>query len=102
MKWEYLLVLCATLVVPLVRSGDRNLPLRQHRRALVRVLLAVSVPFWIWDVAATSRGHWSFNENFILGIRFLGLPIEEWLFFTIVAFVSVFVWESVRYFERKK
>lgn len=101
MKWEYLTVLCATIFVPLILSRDKNLKLYKHKLVLFKVILGVSVPFWIWDVAATARGHWSFNRAFTLGVDVLGLPLEEWLFFMVVAFVSVFVWESTKYFVRK-
>jgi hypothetical protein len=53
--------------------------------------------FWFWDLVATARGHWWF-----VGFRILGLPIAEWLFFPVVAFVSIFAWESVRYFTRRR
>lgn len=98
MRFEYLLVLLVTVLVPLLRFGDTNLPLKKNLPAVLKTLLAVSFPYWTWDVAATARGHWSFNEHYLLGVSFFGLPLEEILFFPVVVFVSIFVWESVKYF----
>jgi lycopene beta-cyclase len=99
---EYLIVLGAILCVPLLLSRDRNLNL--YARPL-RLLLSIVIPcvvFWIWDMVATARGHWWFNDRYIIGVQILGLPIEEWMFFPSVAFVSIFTWESVKYLFRRR
>lgn len=102
MKSEYLLVLAVTLIFPLIMSVDKNLPLRRYPVTLFAAMFLVAVPFWIWDVWVTARGHWSFNPDFVLGFYILGLPLEEWLFFLVVPFVSIFTWESVRYFLKDR
>jgi lycopene cyclase domain-containing protein len=56
----------------------------------------------VWDIIATARGHWSFNPSYVLGLTIAGMPIEEWLFFVVVSFVSVFTWESTKYFMRRR
>jgi lycopene cyclase domain-containing protein len=99
---EYFIVLGAVLFFPLVLSADRNIGLWRHTRSLIKAILAVALPFWIWDVIVTARGHWSFNEATVIGLKILGLPIEEWLFFIVVPFVSIFTWESTKYFLRRK
>lgn len=102
MKLEYAIVLAVVVFFPLILSADRNLGLYRHARSLVKAILAVAVPFWIWDVIVTARGHWSFNEAHVIGLNILGMPIEEWLFFVVVPFVSIFTWESTKYFLRRK
>jgi lycopene beta-cyclase len=102
MTTEYLIVLGLILVVPLSLSFNRHLLLYKSPRRLFGTLLFVCVPFWIWDVIATARGHWSFNPSYVLGIVFLGLPLEEWLFFAVIAFVSVFTWESIKVIRRSE
>jgi len=102
MKGEYLIVLCAIVLVPLVLSRDRNLALFRHASPLVKAMAISCSCFWLWDIWATARGHWSFNPDYVLGIRLLGMPLEEWLFFVVLTFVSVFTWESTKYFLRRK
>lgn len=102
MKWEYLLVLSAVAVVPLVLSLDRNLRLYRHWRALIKTGAIVCLVFWAWDVVVTSRGHWRFNDMYVLGHWILGMPLEEWLFFPVIVFVSIFTWESAKFFAGRK
>jgi lycopene cyclase domain-containing protein len=102
MKVEYMLVLLLIAIVPAIRSRDPNLPLASERGDLLRSILIVCVPFWVWDVIATARGHWHFNQDYVLGIGLLGLPLEEWLFFPVIGFVAVFTWESTKYFMRRR
>lgn len=101
MRSEYFLVLACIVAFPLLRAGDRNLPFRGRVRAVLFSVLVPSVFFWVWDVYATAAGHWQFNPQFVLGTEIAGLPIEEWLFFPVVGFVSLFTWESVKYFTRR-
>jgi len=39
-----------------------------------------AVFFIIWDVWFTKEGVWWFNDYYLIGIRFLGLPVEELIF----------------------
>jgi lycopene cyclase domain-containing protein len=68
------------------------------------VAIATIIPaifFIIWDIWFMNRGIWSFNEVYVLGIKPLGLPIEEWLFFAVIPYCSLFVYEVVKtYFQR--
>lgn len=102
MSWEYAVVLVAVLAFPLVLSFDKKLRIRGNGRALGATLVIVSFPYWIWDLMAIARGHWSFHPDRILGAAMLGMPVEEWLFFPVLTFVSVFTWESTKYFLRGK
>jgi lycopene cyclase domain-containing protein len=101
-KGEYFIVLGAVLFAPLLLSFDRKLGLYQTPGALVKAIVVVCLPFWVWDIAATARGHWSFNPDYVVGACFLGLPVEEWLFFVVVGFVSIFSWESTKYLLRRR
>jgi lycopene cyclase domain-containing protein len=101
MTAEYILLLACIVVVPAIMSRDPQLPLAARKGPLVWSILIVCAFFWPWDVVATARGHWHFNEEYVLGIGFLGLPLEEWLFFPVVGFVAIFTWESTKYFMRR-
>ena len=58
---------------------------------------------YIWDKYCVSHGHWVFNSNHILGIWIGGLPLEEYLFFVIVPYGSISVYEIVnKFLETKK
>jgi lycopene cyclase domain-containing protein len=46
--------------------------------------------FLIWDAVFTEYDIWGFEVTYCLGIYFLKLPIEEWLFFFVIPFCSLF------------
>ncbi len=50
----------------------------------------------VWDAYFTKLGVWSFNEAYITGIKFFGLPLEEILFFFVVPYCCVFIYACIR------
>ena len=57
--------------------------------------------FIVWDIWFTQLGVWEFNPTYVLGFFWMDLPLEEWLFFLIVPFSSVFIYEVLIYFFLK-
>lgn len=55
-------------------------------------MMLVFIP---WDVAFTEYGIWGFNQDYLCGWEWLGLPIEEWLFFVVVPYAMVFIYECL-------
>ncbi len=102
MKYEYLIVLAAVVIFPAILSRDPKIGIRGHRGTLLKAMGITCAVFWVWDFIATARGHWSFNPDYVLGLFIVGMPVEEWLFFVVVSFVSVFTWESTKYFMRRR
>ncbi len=95
MKWVYL---CFDLVIGSVglwASFRYKLNTHIRSRQMIRAFCMVGVPFIVWDVFAAKSGHWSFNDVYTLGVRVLGLPIEELLFFIVVPFACMVVWDGV-------
>lgn len=102
MNTEYFIVLGAILFFPLLFSIVLRLGIYRHAGSLLKAMLIVCILYWAWDVAVTARGHWSFNPDYVVGVRLLGMPVEEWLFFVVLSFVSIFTYEAVRkVLERK-
>lgn len=57
----------------------------------------------VWDFYFTAKGVWWFNENYITGIKILNLPVEEVLFFFVVPYCCVFIYECIKtYFPNVK
>lgn len=66
------------------------------RRLALTVVPVVAV-FYLWDVYAVARGHWSFDPDRILGVHLPGgVPLDEVLFFATIPVVSVLTLEAVR------
>lgn len=56
----------------------------------------VAIPKIIWDIAFTHFGVWGFNGEYLIGSRFINLPIEEVLFFIAIPFACLLIYLSVR------
>ena len=70
--------------------------LKRYKRA-IKAILPVSLIFIAWDAYAIHQGHWSFDNNQILGIFGpFGIPLEEYLFFTVVPLAAILTIEAVR------
>ena len=93
--YEYLVVLglCLVVTAPLELFGGVRV-YRQARRLLL-TLLCTGAVFVAWDLIGARLGHWDFNPAAITGISFLGLPLEEYLFFVVIPLCGVMAFEAV-------
>lgn len=58
-------------------------------------MLLPALLYIIWDIWFTHLGVWSFNATYITGIKLVNLPIEEVLFFFVVPYNCVFIYECI-------
>jgi lycopene cyclase domain-containing protein len=92
----YLWVLVLTLVGPVLKSFEPRVHyVSQWAKALLAGA-ATALVFIPWDIYFTHRKIWGFNAEHVLGVRFCGLPLEEWLFFFIMPFACIFISESLK------
>ena len=70
--------------------------LRRYKQA-IKAILPISLIFIVWDAYAIASGHWWFDKEQILGIFGpYGIPLEEYLFFTVVPLAAILTIEAVR------
>jgi lycopene cyclase domain-containing protein len=70
--------------------------LKRIKRVLLSIL-PVAIFFLAWDAYAIDRGHWYFDPDQILGIFGpFDIPLEEFLFFTVVPLAAIMTIEGVR------
>jgi lycopene cyclase domain-containing protein len=94
--------LCS-LAGPLLLSFDKKVAFYKKWKFLFPSMLLPALFYIIWDIWFTEIGIWSFNEKYITGIKLYNLPIEEVLFFFIVPYCSVFIYECIHcYFPNLK
>lgn len=98
----YLAVDLIILLPFLLKIRDRRLRFGQHRRSIVVATAVVLIAFAVWDVFATRAGVWAFNPDYVIGIEFMHLPLEEILFFVSVCVTSILVWEATGYWGGRK
>lgn len=71
-------------------------------KQLLKSIIIVGLIFIIKDLISVNF-FWRFNDQYILGLKFLGLPIEELMFFFTVPYSTLFVYMIVEdFFPNKK
>ena len=99
----YLYLNIAIIAFPLIFSFERRwIKFYKKFKPILISLIIVGIFFIAWDVFATSRGHWSFNPEYVNEIKLLGLPLEEILFFVTVPYSCLFVFDSILHFLGNK
>lgn len=71
-------------------------------RYYLPALFSTAIFFIVWDYFKTLHGVWSFNDKYILGIRFFGLPIEELLFFFAIPYACTFIYDAISFFSLRR
>ncbi|GAA0877335.1 hypothetical protein GCM10009119_03030 [Algoriphagus jejuensis] len=97
-KYLYSGVLLFAISYPLAQSFERRIRYVSQWYALFPALLISAAIFVVWDYWFTQIGVWEFNPRYVLGIYFFELPLEEWLFFIIIPFACVFIYEVLIFF----
>ena len=102
-QFTYFIILAASLAGPLALSFDKKVAFYKKWKFLFPSIAVPALLYIVWDICFTAKGVWSFNDSFITGIKFNGLPLEEILFFFVVPYCCVFIYECIRsYFPQLK
>lgn len=89
----YLILMLVSFGSCLVLSFDKKVAFYKNMRFFVPAVFIVAIPFLIWDQYFTINGVWGFNETYLQGIFIGNLPIEEVLFFFLIPYCCVFIYE---------
>lgn len=100
-KYLYSGVLLFALSYPLAQSFEHRIRYAKQWYALMPALLVSAAVFIVWDIWFTAIGVWEFNPRYVLGVFIYDLPIEEILFFFIIPFACIFIYEVLIYFFPK-
>ena len=102
-RFQYLAVMaaCVVLTLPLeVAFGARVW--RQPART-AKAIAPAFVLFVAWDLWASSRGTWSFDDRYTVGIRLPGdMVLEELVFFVVVPVCGLLTLEGLRSIESRR
>lgn len=99
--WIYALLLAGSIAIPLARSFEYRINFRGKWPAVFTGIFVMMLVFIPWDVWFTARNIWHFNPDFVGGVYLLGLPVEEWLFFIVIPYAVMFIYEVLKYFFPK-
>ncbi len=102
MKWLYLLINFCTVIVPVLFSFHPKLNFYKNWKAFFIANAIVAFIFILWDLLFTHIGVWGFNPNYISGLYFFNLPIEEILFFICIPYACVFTYHCLNLFIKTR
>jgi lycopene cyclase domain-containing protein len=94
--YTYLVILAASLAGPLLLSFDKKVAFYKRWPQLFPALLFPALIYVAWDIYFTAQGVWHFSEEHILGLKLVNLPVEEVLFFLVVPYCCLFIYECIR------
>jgi len=90
MRFLYLLVDFFTILIPFLFSFHPKIKFYKTWKQFFLSSVIVAFIFITWDAIFTYLHVWSFNPNYVTGIYFFKLPVEEILFFICIPFSCVF------------
>ena len=91
----YLVINAGVLIIPLLVSFHPGLRFYREWKAFGMACALVMCLFIAWDWYFTKAGIWGFNSRYHLGVKFLQLPLEEWLFFICIPYACVFTYYAL-------
>lgn len=89
--WLYLFLLLLSVAAPLALSFDSKLHFYRQWTVVLPSISVVAAVYLAFDIWFTHKGVWGFNPAYHLTFFILGLPLEEWLFFILIPYASLFV-----------
>lgn len=93
--FAYLLILASIGVPVLIISLYRPIRNLRNVRPLLFSIMVVDPFYIVWDELAVKYGSWSFNGKYIIGIHIWLIPLEEIIFFLVVPFATILIYEGI-------
>jgi lycopene cyclase domain-containing protein len=97
----YLILELLIIAVPLILSFDKKMQFYRKWKSVLLSLIIVGSLFLIWDIIFTKSGIWGFNPAYHASIEVFNLPLEEWLFFIVIPYASIFIHYSIEFVHPK-
>jgi len=95
-KLTYLLLLLVFLLVPILLRSWKKVRFMSCVRYMLPATLCTAFIFGMWHMRFVGLGIWTFNNDYLLGIYYWHVPLEEWLSFFIIPFAFLSVYEGLK------
>jgi lycopene cyclase domain-containing protein len=92
----YFKILLGAFILPFLLSFDKKVAFYKSWKYLVPSIALAMAVFIPWDIYFTWRNVWGFTDEYLSGIKLWHLPLEEWLFFVVIPYASVFTFDVVK------
>lgn len=92
---EYFLILLGIFFLTLILQKHFKIKIYKNLKHLlifniINIFLAT-----IWDQIAIQRGHWSFNPDYLLGLKVGYMPVEEFLFVLVLSYFALVLFKII-------
>ncbi|MBN2522037.1 MAG: lycopene cyclase domain-containing protein [Bacteroidales bacterium] len=87
----YLTLEFSSIIIPAVLSFDKKVEFYKNWPVLFPSLIITGTFFIIIDIIFTMGEIWGFNPGYHSGIMLVYMPLEEWLFFIVIPYASIFI-----------
>lgn len=102
-QYTYLYILIGALAGPFFLSFDKKVHFYKKWKYVFPAMILPALFYILWDNWFTAEQVWSFNPHYILNIFVYKLPLEEVLFFFVVPYCCMFIYECIRtYFPQMR
>lgn len=95
-QFTYLFLLVISIAGPFALSFDKKVAFYRRWFSFFKAMIPVSLFYLLWDIIFTQLKVWQFNANFTINKFFFHLPIEEYGFFIVVPYCSLFIYECLK------
>lgn len=92
----YAWLMFASFLGPFLLSFDKKVAFYKNWLPLLAGISLNGLIFILWDGWFARTGVWGFNNDYVWSTRINDLPIEEWLFFIVVPYASVFIYVCLK------
>ena len=98
-QYYYLFLNILSFSVPFLFSFEtKRMHFIRYWKPFFAAILIVGLFFIAWDVYFTHEDVWGFNDQYLIGLRIFKMPLEEYLFFLLIPYASVFIHYALEYF----
>ena len=98
----YAWLMLASFVFPFLLSFDKRVAFYKSWGPLFTGIGLNGILFVLWDGWFARTGVWGFNTEYVWRFRLNDLPLEEWSFFVVVPYASVFIYACIKAYIKEE
>jgi lycopene cyclase domain-containing protein len=99
----YFWIIILSFAGPFFLSFDKKVHFYKQWKYIFPAIIPVALGFIVWDDYFTENKIWGFTPEYLQGIYFRNLPLEEVLFFFVIPYNCVFIYDVLQaYFPTVK
>ncbi len=99
---EYSILMLLSFIVPFLFSFEKQIFFIKRIKEVLLSIFIVGIPYLIWDALFTKHKIWGFSEGRVSDLKFFLLPLEEVLFFVVVPYALIFIYEVLNFYFRDR